>query len=520
MTILNHFPKELPPPRPQQIEGLEFLQAAMKRSKFAVCESPTGSGKSGIAMTVSRYFGGGIVVTPRIALMKQYCEEFENTSPLMGRANFACLERTESAYKTIPIIKAGQHPPKPSLEDSCASAPCLNRPASKQKRIKDNCKANGGCPHELSIVKAQDSETIVANFHSLIYSVSLSERVQPRKVLVFDECHNLANQLRDFLKVKFKVRRRVLDSEISHLKTTLQWAQFLSLQEQLELLRDEDQRDSWKARLEKLEKVGNTVQNCWREPETDFLFIEFVPTSVGAAANTMLFSLADHIVFMSGTLYGKDDFLKPLGLNSDDIPYLRIESDFPAANRPVFLPKDDAKDLSFKGWKQNFDWMIAEVRTVLSRYPNVKGLIHCNSYRAAAELEDALKDDRIVTHCPEDFVSKLQGFYDTDEPKVFLSPTIAEGYSFDDSLARLQIILTPKYDPASDAYVKWLLDAGNWKAYRYEALKVFGQQLGRIVRSREDFGHTYLIGNGFNSLLKNTIRSVPMWLRESFREQK
>lgn len=517
VSLLNSFPKELPQPRPQQIEVLDFLDEAFKRSNIIIVESPVGSGKSGVAMAVSRHFGGGIVVTPRIALQRQYCDEFERTAPLMGRANFSCLQNSETAYKTIPIIKAGQHPPKPILEHSCAAAPCLSKPIAKQKKIKAACEELGGCPHQHSIDKAQETETVVANFHSLMYCVSLNERITRRKVIVFDECHNLANQLRDFLKVKFKIRRQVFDSEVKHLKTTEQWCQFLMLPEQRALLRDQDQVDSWKARLEKLLKCGNTVQNSWKEPETDFLFVEFVPTNIGSAAQSMLFSLAEKIVFMSGTIYGKDTFLKPLGFESDEIPYLKVASDFPAENRKVFLPKVDARDLSFKGWKANFGWMIEEIKAILAKYPNQKGLIHVNSYRVSKEVALALADTRIVCHNSETFADDLKQFYATDEPKVFLSPTISEGYSFDDDEARFQIILTPKFDPASDAYVKYLLDNNRWDLYNYEALKVLGQQFGRPVRSKTDYADTYLIGSGFNSLLKKSWKQIPQWQREGFR---
>ena len=437
----------------------------------------------------------------------------------MGRANFSCIRLSETAYKTIPIIRAGEHPPKPILDHSCAKAPCLNRPTSKQKKIKAGCVADGGCPHEISIETAQESETIVSNFHSLMYSVSLSERVSRRKVLIFDESHNLANQLRDFLKVRFKVRRKVLPSEIAHIKTTEQWYQFLTAPEQVMLLRTEDQQDSWKSRLEKLMTVGNTVANSWHEPETEFLFVELVPTSVSAAAKSMLFNLAEKVIFLSGTIFSHFDFLKPLGINPDEIPYLRIASDFPAENRKVFLPKSSAKDLSFKGWKDNLPWAINEIKTIASKYQGVKGIVHTNSYRASADLQANLNDDRFMYHTSETFVQQLQAFYDTDEPKIFVSPTVAEGYSFDDDYARFQIILTPKYDPASDAFVKYLLDNGNWKAYRYEALKVFSQQCGRVVRSRSDKGETFLIGSGFNSLLKNCWKQIPNWQKAGFVEQ-
>ena len=220
--MIKHFPKELGEPRQQQIEVLEFVSGALKRSNECVAEMPTGSGKSGVAIAVCRSFGGGFVVTDRIALQRQYTEEFLRAGPLLGRANFPCLRLSDTAYKAIPIIREGKLPTKPAVEFSCASAPCLNRPASKQQVIKEACNKSGGCPHEESIIKAQESEVVIANFHSLIYSVALSERVQRRKVIVFDEAHGLCDSLRSFMSVKFKIRRKVLDSETVHLKTTEQ----------------------------------------------------------------------------------------------------------------------------------------------------------------------------------------------------------------------------------------------------------------------------------------------------------
>lgn len=518
MSFIDHFPKELgSPPRQQQIDALNYIEHSFGNGmNTAIVEATTGSGKSGIAVSLSRANGGAHISTPRVSLQAQYVDEFDDCAPLLGRSRFPCLKLDNQAFKSIPIIQKGEVPPRPLLEKSCAAGPCMNKPRAKQEKIRAECDALGGCPHSHSIQVCCDTETVVSNLHSLLYCVSINEKVPKKPLLILDESHGLANALRDFAKVKIRVRRKVDDVEVRHLKTTTQWLQWLNLPQQFGCLPNEDARDSYKSRLEKLEKLGDSVQKYWHEHQTGFLLVEITPIYINNFAQNMLFSLADKVVMLSGTFFNKEMVTRPLGVDLEKTAFKQIPSDFPKENRPVYLPRHKDLDLSFKGWTQNLQRTAQEIQRIMDKHPNEKGLIHVNSYKASRELEEALGSDRIISHVSEDFALQLQAFYDTDEPKVFISPTAGEGYSFDDDYARFQCIVTVAYPATSDPYIKWMLEQNLWGLYNYETLKIMCQQLGRIVRSRDDSGSTYLIDGRFYGFLKKTWGMIPKWLQVGF----
>lgn len=517
MTILDHFPAELGQPRPQQIAALKFIEESFKNGiKVVTLDMPVGAGKSAVSMAVSRYYGGGLVGMPRVQLQQQYLNEFENVAPLVGRARFQCLKLDPMAHKSYSIIQAGDLPPKPQLELSCASAPCLNRPRHKQQQIKESCEALGGCPHQHHIDVAQKEETIISNLHSLLYSVSLNETIARRKVLVIDEAHNLFKFIQDFSKVNFLVRRKVLDLEIKHLATTEQWYQFLALPEQMSLITKEDSRDSYLARLEKLKDLKETVQSYYNDPQTGYLKVTITPVYCGGLAQSLLFSLADKIVLLSGTILSKELFTRPLGIDPQTASYKQIESDFPVENRKVFLPRLDSLDLSYKNLDANLPKAAAEVKRIMDLYPDKKGIIQTNSYSISKKLVDLLNDKRIIHHSSEDFAAKLKQFKESSD-SVFLSPIIAEGYDFSNELCRFNVVISPSYEPAGDEYIKWLLEKGGWPQYRYAATKVLLQQLGRGVRHNKDYCDNYLIDSRFTGFLSKVRSLIPVWQQLAFK---
>lgn len=512
----NHFPTEVGQPRTQQINLMDSFDST---DQDLCCEAGVGIGKSAFAISAARSAGDAIINCPGIQLQRQYHEDFPEVALLVGRSRFPCLKKDPNAISTIQFIKKGILPKQPLLENSCASGPCLGRPLAKRQRIVAECDAMGGCPVNHAIDRANEQPIVISNLYSLLYSVSLTAKVRKRKLLIFDECHNLANTLRQFMSVKMTVRRQVDDVEVRFLKTTEQWIQFLSLPQQLSLMNSEDQLDSYKSRLEKMKDMGNSVQNYFNDPDTGFLKVEFVPTSVSGAARSLLFSLADRIVFMSGTIYSLPTFLQPLGLDEDKVKFIRVASDFPVESRLIYLPKADAPDLSYKGFDQNLPRLVKEVKAIMAKHSDTKGIIHCNSYRMAEAVTKAVGSPRLIRHDSDGFVNAINDFYDRDDNSVFVSPSVSEGHSFDYDLARWQIIITPKFAPVNDAYTKYLLDNGRWDIYFMEAMKVLGQQFGRIVRSSTDSGSTYLISAGFNKLLQRNLRFLPKYLTESFRGQ-
>ena len=43
-------------PRPEQVQAIEFALSSFATKKYVILEMPTGTGKSAVAVTLSRYF--------------------------------------------------------------------------------------------------------------------------------------------------------------------------------------------------------------------------------------------------------------------------------------------------------------------------------------------------------------------------------------------------------------------------------------------------------------------------------
>jgi Rad3-related DNA helicase len=241
----------------------------------------------------------------------------------------------------------------------------------------------------------------------------------------------------------------------------------------------------------------------------------FTPEYVGNLLNTYITNYGDKRIFMSGTIYSKELYCKLSGLNPAETCYIKIGSSFPKALRPIYMKPEYMVDTSHKLWDNNFAKMIANIRKVMETFHDVKGLIHAPSYHAGAVIANALRDTkRIVIHDKDNFQSTLQDFYASKGNEVFLSPVCQQGVDFKGDRARFQIILRVPYPNTSDAFMAKMVKT-QFAYYNYQALIVFGQQIGRVNRSETDFGVTILMDERFEKFIGKNRNTLPRWLTEA-----
>lgn len=521
MNLLQHFPTRLGQPREQQKRGLSFLSQSDK--PFSILEMPTGSGKSGVAVGSCAGYGSSYLVTPTKSLQSQYSEDFHGDSvQLRGRANYNCTyNKPELNRKIIHLIKKGQSFPMPSKYDSCGSAPCIPLRNGKRKAFIEECTTSSGpCPYTTMIEECQGHDLVIANPYSLIYISYFGGHLSQRELLVVDEAHDLIKVIRSIATLNITVNRLVAPKEIEGLVSPIQWLNWLKRAEQQGTFTDKSEFEKYLAKLEKLEKSESAygkkaIVKCFHDSDNDKFKVTFIPDYVGGLARELLFNLGKKVVLLSGTIPDYRGFCMELGIPLDEVDFLRIASDFPAANRPVFLPKTQL-DLSHKNWNKNLASACKEVDRIIALYDNKRTIIHCPSYRKSHQVAELLKSPKVITHEPENFQEKLGLFLKT-EGAVFVSPSVAQGVSFDGSKAENQIIMTPSYANIDDPLVKYRLDNGQWAWYNTQALIVFLQQCGRVVRSRDEVGHTWLLDVRFNTLIQKCWKQIPEWFRLGLR---
>lgn len=531
---LEYFP--LPEARTSQKMVIEEVEKAFRAGKrIVILEAPVGSGKSAIAMTFARQSQDCHIITPRKSLQDQYYEDFKDDLVLMkGRGAYPCtVDASLPTYnKVIRHIKNGMVVSPLRGEDDCASAPCRNSKAVWESCTENNSKP---CPYQVAIEVAQESPVIVHNIHSFIFQTNFGLKFEKRDLMIIDEAHEIENTIRGFITKKMTVGSVLEASDIPDLRNINEWCDFFLedrfVPEESESDRrrkevDEtfsSERDEYVTRVETLrlnhEYYGESFTVRRSESMTGFQVtgtsFEFIPHSIGNAGHRYLFDYGDKVLLMSGTIYDKDLYCKCVGINPLDAYFIRIPSTFPVGNRKIYLKPEYQVDTSHRMWEDNFDEMIQKIQRILGIFSDAKGLIHAPSYDAMERIANALGSDRIVTHDKSNLSSRLQEFYSSREPKVFISPVCQQGVDFKYDRARFQIVTRVPYANTSDPLMAYMVENDfNW--YNYQALIVFGQMVGRVNRAEDDFGVTFLMDERFNRFISRNSRRLPRWLQQAF----
>lgn len=536
-SVVDFFPLETP--RPSQLLTIKEIESAFKSGyKVVILESPVGSGKSAIAMSFAMWAGeeGAHILTPRKALQDQYFDDFGDEVVLMkGRSAYPCtMESTPSSYKTvINAIKNGRIN-VPIRVENCADAPCKNN-----LDVFKQCTTSRPCPYTVAMETAQGCPVVIHNLHSFIFQASFGGKFEQRKLLIADEAHEIEGIVREFASKKVNVQVDIPDRELENLvdanKTIDDWEKFFLqdkyVPEESSLERARKQADSdyksvkdnylasvaaitssnslakgFAVEVEVIQRIGSNQRIG--------ISFQFIPVNLGQSVQSMILDFGEKILLMSGTVYDKDKFCQNLGIDPKSAYFLRVGSSFPVQNRPIYcLPKYQV-DTSHANWNENFPIVVEKIREICSVFHDVKGLIHAPSYAAAEQLMNALNDPRFVSHNPGNFQEQLNKFYEDEGSRVFISPTCQQGVDFKGDRARFQIIIRVPFASTNSNFVSYMLK-NNFVWYMYQALIVFGQQIGRVNRSPDDFGATFLLDSRFNRFISRASKMLPSWVKEA-----
>lgn len=553
MPILDYFPVSEATPSPR--DGQKFVlsqveEALSAKKRFIILEAPVGAGKSAIALTIAQYAGASFgetkpgesdpikchdaahVLTPRKSLQDQYFDDFEEFVVTMkGRAAYPCTrEDTSSGYsKVVNLIRKGRVPPPFRGDITCATAPCRDSAA-----VKNLCTQDRACPYQVAIETAQGSPIIVHNLHSFIFQTNFSGKFERRKTLIVDEAHEIEGILRDFLIKKITVKRVVKEGELTGLNGIDHWSGFLLSEEfvPIETAAEaakkavdetfQSERDKYLVAVDSLNsdlfKKGFSVERVVKEsiirgaPSTTTF--EFVPHSIAAAAQSLLFDYGDVVVLMSGTIYNKDVFCKALGIPPEGAAFIRISSTFPVQNRPIYAKPKFLVDTSHAKWQENFPQIVENCRTIMGIFGDAKGLIHAPSYALMDSLANAIGGDRLVAHTNQDFQSRLADFYEKPGNQVFISPICQQGVDFKGDRARFQIVIRVPNPNTSSAFMTDMVQ-NNFPWYNLQALITFGQMVGRVNRGPDDYGATFLLDERFIRFVNRNRGALPKWLLDA-----
>jgi Rad3-related DNA helicase len=533
--------------RPEQRRAIEFaLDAYESGKKYVLLEMGTGTGKSATGITIARYMEnhapsiknedgmpltGAYVITTQKILQEQYMSDF---GPQSGQGLLRTI-KSSTNYRC-----------KFYSDQTCAESKRMLSKLGKQlngTEFQKQCKNE--CTYSLEKQEFIDSPISITNFSYFLAETTYAGKLEPRALLVVDECHNTETELGKFVEVTFseKFARDALKCKVPKLdsqQAVFDWVgttyrkavnkYVKELEKSLVKLSDADQGyGDFSKQYEMLEKhvskidqfievykEDNWVMNVAYPPEGNkrgARKFEFKPIDVSLYSEKVFFRNGARVLMMSATVVDKEVFCKSIGLNPEEVAYLRIPSPFPVENRPIHcLP---VGSMSKDNIDKTLPIMVEAVKMLLQKHPTDKGIIHSANYKVAKYLQENLHSSRILVHDSSNRDAVLKKHLETSEPTVLLSPSMMEGVDLADEASRFQILCKVPFPYLGDLVVKKRMER-NKMWYPYMTAKSIIQSFGRSIRNERDHAISYILDSDWERFYVRNHEMFPPEFRQSF----
>lgn len=466
---------------------------------------------------------GAYILSTQNTLVGQYMRDFAGLGlvDLKGRSNYSCGQ-----YKDTDC-SIGQH-----LNKDTKCEMCPYREAKKEF-----CARRWG----------------VTNFAYFLSETRYGGQLTPRKYLIIDECHNVEKEILSFADIEMTQGRADTcnagmipnfrlgtkqDWSIKFNEAVLDWMAKTFVPASTKYLADLDLEKEQYQYDNDYERAAKTIKkiSAWEKFDakikqfilTDKLedWIAFTdnkgnlvvrPLTATLFANDILFSRAEHVVLMSGTILDPRTFGRNLGIDRNDSTYLTVPSDFPVKNRPIYYKPQGS--MSWNSKAETLPRMIRFIERILMRFQDVKGMIHTNSYETnnalCSYLYTTSQASRIITHGSGSGSREAAVINHTmsPDPTVLISPSMTEGLDLKDDLSRFQIICKIPY-PYLDPYTKARMRRDeDW--YQWMTALTLIQASGRSNRSIDDRAATFILDSAFEGFLQRNAKILPTWWTEA-----
>lgn len=519
-------------PREDQIKMKNFVIDSVRIGKKNILiDSPVGSGKSFAAMMVIEYFMKNKkqykfdLITNSKILQTQYFEDFNFINNLWGANNYSCNK----------------------YECSCETGREL---ASLNNNKCDDC------PYDEAKEWYFNGQIGLTNYHMFIlYNLFLPHLHESReaKVLIVDEAHEFENVISDFVSIKLSknilkmmgLPHALVLKYTSKFKAVKNMPQFVDIVSN-DLIPDMASHkksirksDLNKEELKKLERLDGNLNkykffvdkhekdsNNWVLEINDNKFnpnkkmkgvteLSVQPVWSGPYLKEYIWDKYDHIISMSGTILDLDMFCHLNGMDNEDTSYLSLDMSFPKENRKIYYMP--VAKMNYTNKRQAIEMYIPQIKKILKKNKNVKGIIHTTNYEIANWLKEKIQDDRLIFHETGTRDLALRQHYASEEPTVLVSPSMFTGVDLKDDYSRFQMILKMPYPNLGSEKIKKRKNSmEEWYGWRTVADIV--QAYGRSVRSYDDWAETWILDANFGNLLNYSGYYMPKWFHDAIQK--
>ncbi len=532
-SIFDYWPIPEFEPRPNQIKGLEWLEANHDQFKYLLLQAPVGSGKSLIGATFTAYklaqggfdmegntMRGGFYLTPQIILQKQYEDSFPNDmmASLYGKGNYQCA-KVKSTCDVGSVLKSRCH----------------------------------GCPYAVAKGQAQTSEHVVLNYKLALLQFYYTQTWSNRHVLVHDECHGLEEHLTELTAPQVTEKRcerygikwkamQTLDAALDWVSASYLpgaskyhsrlYAEVADIIEQVDasptpreakLIKELNALEEHMDDLQTLLLADRNDIRASTVLVTDDQSFKFKPLHGAAVFRDVLDYRAENHLFMSSTILNPEGYCADLGIDPSETAYLELESDFPIESRPVYYMPQCKMNASWSSPEnaKGRDRMKKQLLELTEMHGDDSGIIHTGNFKIAEWVVRILLDSgthNVWHHNPDSGDNRndvIQAFQDDPKPAILVSPSITEGLDLKDDLSRFAIFAKIPFGFLGDQWIKQRMKMSQeW--YQRRTLVDVVQGSGRVVRSDEDWGNTYILDESWGYLYSKGSKYIPQWWKDGY----
>jgi ATP-dependent DNA helicase DinG len=242
--------------------------------------------------------------------------------------------------------------------------------------------------------------------------------------------------------------------------------------------------------------------------------IEFKPLDISCYCESV-FHKCSKLLIMSATILNHDVYCKSVGLNPADVKFIRVSSDFPIKNRPIYplnIAYLNYESMQIQDVRSNIIKAIDEIMNV---HHNDKGIIHTISYKQLNLIKQNISDQNAQRLVETNSLTQRDAVIahhamTKSEPTVLISPSLYTGLDLKDGLSRFQIIVKVPFPDLTDKWICAKTKKDKQWYYWQTALRLV-QSYGRSIRSKDDWAKTYVLDSSFGNFLKKNQNMFPDW---------
>ena len=215
---------------------------------------------------------------------------------------------------------------------------------------------------------------------------------------------------------------------------------------------------------------------------------QFDPIRPARYAEFMLFCKIPRIILGSATARPKT--LNLLGFYQDRFDFYEYPSEFDPSRCPTY----HVPTMRMDHRQEDYSPLYLKIDQILNRRGDRKGIVHTVSWKRRDEILacSRYRDRMMANDKGEPPTQAIEDFQAAPPPAVLVSPSVSTGYDFAGPMAEYQIITKIPFPDGRSKIAKARQEAD--KDYGpYQAMQGLVQTVGRIMRSKEDRGESYVL---------------------------